>query len=319
MCNITVMINKDFNSILDLIQAFPNQQSCIDHLEQLRWNGNVVSPFDSESEVYSCKGNKYTCKNTGKYFYVITNTFFDNTKIDLQKWFLAIWLVTSHKKRISSVQLAIDLGITQKTAWFVLHRIREMLREKAPKMLGVNKMVETDATYIGGKESNRHLNKKRSQDDKSLTNEGKPYKAKKTIIGIIERNGNVALKYVSGETTENMIEFVKMHVPQDATIYSDEAPAYKQLKRKYNHDNVKHALNIYVEGQVHTNTIENFWSVLKRGIYGVYHQVSEKHISRYLDEYAARFNNRNKTSNERFNQFLDGSESVLAYKTLIRN
>jgi len=115
-----------------------------------------------------------------------------------------------------------------------------------------------------------------------------------------------------------MVEFVKTHVPKDATIYSDEAPAYKQLERTYKHDNIKHSLHIYVEGQVHTNTIEGFWSVLKRGIYGVYHQISNKHTSRYLDEYAARFNNRSLTSNERFNQFLEGSESVLPYKVLVK-
>ncbi|MEO9510918.1 MAG: IS1595 family transposase [Flavobacteriaceae bacterium] len=141
-------------------------------------------------------------------------------------------------------------------------------------------------------------------------------KAMKVIIGIIERNGKVAKARI-GETTNNMVNFVKTRVPQDSTIYLDEAAAYKQLKRTYKHDNVKHALNIYVEGQVHTNTIENFWSVLKRGLYGVYHQVSDKHISRYLDEYAARFNNRSKTSDERFHQFLEGSESVLSYKGLI--
>ena len=245
-------------------------------------------------------------------------TIFENSKISFRIWFAAIWLATEHKKGISSVQLAIDLGITQKTAWFVLHRIREMLRDKAPQMLGESEATEIDATYVGGKEGNKHFPKKRSKDHNLITNEGKVYKPKKAILGIIERNGKVALKYVSGETTSNMVDFVKTHVPQDSTIYSDEAAAYKQLKKTYKHDNVKHSLNIYVEGQVHTNTIENFWSVLKRGLYGVYHQVSDKHISRYLDEYAARFNNRSLTSNERFNQFLEGSESVLPYKALIK-
>ena len=118
------MINNDFNSIIDLLKTFPTEQKCIEHLEQIRWNGFVVSPFDAKSKVYKCKGNKFRCKNTGKYSNVRTNTLFDNTKISLQKWFLAIWLVTSHKKGISSIQLSKDIDVTQKTAWFMLQRIR---------------------------------------------------------------------------------------------------------------------------------------------------------------------------------------------------
>ena len=306
-----------FKSLPQLLDYFKDEATGISYYENVRWGNEPACPHCGCTNPYKTnRGWKCRDKECHKKFTVRVGTIFENSKIPFRIWFAAIWLATEHKKGISSVQLAIDLGITQKTAWFVLHRIREMLRDKAPQMLGENKMVETDATYIGGKEGNKHHSKRRSNEDKNLTNEGKPYKAKKTIIGIIERNGKVALRYVSGETTQNMVDFVKTHVPADSTIYSDEAPAYKQLKRTYKHDNVKHALNIYVEGQVHTNTIENFWSVLKRGLYGVYHQVSDKHISRYLDEYAARFNNRTLTSNERFNQFLEDSESVLSYKTL---
>lgn len=118
------MIDKDFNSLIELFDAFPNEQSCIDHLEYLRWHGNVVSPFDPTSKVYKCKDNKYRCKNTGKYFNVKTNTLFDSSKVELRKWFAAIWLATSHKKGISSAQLARDIDVTQKTAWFMLRRIR---------------------------------------------------------------------------------------------------------------------------------------------------------------------------------------------------
>ena len=143
------MINKDFNSILELISAFPNEQSCIDHLEKLRWNENVVSPFDNTSKVYNCKGNKYKCKNTGKYFNVRTQTIFDNTKMPLQKWFLAIWLVTSHKKGISSLQLGRDLDITQKSAWFMLQRIRKCFGIDNDTQL--SNEVEVDETYVGGK------------------------------------------------------------------------------------------------------------------------------------------------------------------------
>ena len=307
-----------FNSLLQLLDYFKEESTCIDHYEQIRFSDGLACPHCGCTTVgRTQRGFRCSIKGCSKKFTVRTGTIFEQSNIKLKVWFAAIWLATEHKKGISSVQLAIDLGITQKSAWFVLHRIREMLRDKAPQMLGENEATEIDATYIGGKEGNKHFPKKRSRDHNLITNEGKVYTPKKTILGIVERNGKVALKYVSGETTANMVEFVATHVPQDSTIYSDEAAAYKQLKKTYKHDNVKHSLNIYVEGQVHTNTIENFWSVLKRGLYGVYHQVSDKHISRYLDEYAARFNNRGLTSNERFNQFLEGSESVLSYKKLI--
>ncbi len=118
------MINKEFNSIVELIKAFPNEQTCIEHLENLRWNGNVISPFDNSSKVYKVKGNRYKCKNSNKYFNVKTATIFDNSRLPLQKWFLAIWIVTFHKKGISSLQLSRDIDITQKSAWFMLQRIR---------------------------------------------------------------------------------------------------------------------------------------------------------------------------------------------------
>lgn len=307
-----------FKSLPQLLDYFKEEKTCKEYYSKIRWNSEPVCPHCGRVDAYTTKrGFRCRDKECRKDFSVTTGTIFHNSNISLRIWFASIFLATTHKKGISSVQLALDLGITQKTAWFVLHRIREMLKEKAPQMLGEKAPVETDATYIGGKEKNKHFIKRRSQDINFITNEGKEYKPKKTVIGIIERNGKVALKYVSGETTQNMVDFVRTHVPNDATIYSDEAPAYKQLKKYYTHENVKHALNIYVEGSVHTNTIENFWSVLKRGLYGVYHQVSDKHLERYLDEYSARFNTRDLTSQERFEKFLVDSESKLSYKRLV--
>lgn len=151
------MLNEDFSSIFELFESFPDEQNCIDHLEKLRWNGFVVSPFDPTSVVYKCKYNKYRCKNTGKYFNVKTNTLFDNTKVKLRKWFAAIWLVTAHKKSITSAQLARDIDVTQKTAWFMLQRIRNCFGIENTHEL--NNTVEIDETYVGGKNKNRHANK----------------------------------------------------------------------------------------------------------------------------------------------------------------
>ncbi|TYA74441.1 IS1595 family transposase [Seonamhaeicola marinus] len=310
----------DFKSLPQLLDYFKEESTCIEYYEQIRWNGKPVCPHCGCERTY--KTNRgYKCANNEchKKFTVKVGTIFHNSKIPLRIWFAAIFLATTHKKGISSVQLALDLGITQKTAWFVLHRIREMLKDKAPQMLGEKNMVEVDEAYIGGKERNKHISKRRSINDKNLTNEGKPFTPKKTVVGIIERNGNVVLKHVPNAELRYMGAFIAKHVPHGSTIYSDEAPVYNHLKRYYTHDSVKHALNIYVEGSVHTNTIENFWSVLKRGLYGIYHQVSEKHLERYLDEYSARFNTRSLTSQQRFEKFLVDSESVLSYKKLTLN
>lgn len=175
------MINKDFNSILDLINAFPDEETCIKHLEELRWNGYVISPFDRTSTVYNCSNNRYRCKNTSKYFNVKTGTLFDNTKVKLQKWFIAIWLVTSHKKGISSIQLSKDINVTQKTAWLMLQRIRACFGMENNNDL--DNTVEADETYLGGKNKNRHA------DKKIPNSQGRSAKDKTPIVGIVERQG----------------------------------------------------------------------------------------------------------------------------------
>jgi transposase-like protein len=192
-----------------------------------------------------------------------------------------------------------------------------MLKEKAPKMLGENEPVEVDESYVGGKEKNKHFAKKRSLKDRSLNNDGTPYQAKKTIIGIVERNGNVVLKYLPNTTQKGMEEFIQTHVPNGSKIYTDESNYYHKLGKKYDHKAMNHSAQVYVVGDAHSNTIESFWATLKRGIYGIYHQVSDKHIEAYLNEFAARYNNRHNGNEEKFQQFLAQSESRLRYQDLI--
>ncbi|MCB0746789.1 MAG: IS1595 family transposase [Ignavibacteriae bacterium] len=309
----------NFKSLPQLLDYFKDEETCVAYYEEIRWQGNPVCPHcGSENPYKTTRGYKCSNNECYKKFTVKVGTIFENSKIPFRIWFASIFLATNHKKGISSVQLASDLGITQKTAWFVLHRIREMLKDKAPQMLGENNMVETDTAYIGGKENNKHIKKRRSNENLALTNDGKPYVPKKAVIGIIERNGNVVLKYIPREDKKNMRDFIKTHVPKGSTIYSDEAKVFHQLKKYYTHKSVKHALSLYVDGDVHTNTIENFWSLLKRGLYGIYHQVSDKHLERYLDEFSARFNTRSLTTQERFENFLVDSESYLSHKRLTK-
>lgn len=185
----------EFKSLFDLQSAFPDEQSCIDHLENMIWGDVIISPFDATSKVYKCEGNKYRCKNTGKYFNVKTGTLFDNTKIELRKWFMAIWLVTSHKKGISSVQLSKDIGVTQKTAWFMLERIRKCFSSENNNSL--NDVVEVDETYIGGKNKNRHNSKKVKNA------QGRSLKDKSAVVGMVQRQGKVNAHHVPDTKTKH--------------------------------------------------------------------------------------------------------------------
>ncbi|PCJ63935.1 MAG: hypothetical protein COA58_14995 [Bacteroidetes bacterium] len=307
----------NFKSLIQLLDYFKEESTCIEYYENIRWGGEPVCPHcGSEHPYVTNRGYKCRDKDCHKKFTVKVGTIFESSKIPLRTWFAAIYLATTGKKGISSVQLGEQLNLTQKTAWFVLHRIREMLKDKAPRMLGEKNMVEADEAYIGGREKNKHHGKKRSSDNLSVTNDGQPYKNKKAVVGLIERDGKVVLKYVPQTDANNMVAFINNHVPKDGTVYTDESRLYKRLNKTYTHKTVKHALNIYVDGDVHTNTIENFWSVLKRGLYGIYHQVSDKHISRYLDEFSGRYNTRHLSQQDRFERFLIDSESVLKYDVL---
>lgn len=305
----------NFKSLPQLLDYFKDEKTCVAYYEQLRWNGRPVCPFCGTAHLPYKTNRGYKCsdKDCNKKFTVKVGTIFENSKIPFRIWFGAIYLATNHKKGISSLQLASDLGITQKTAWFVLHRIREMLRAEAPAMLGGgNTMVEADETYVGGKTKNKHAKKVLRDAD------GSAIDTKQIVLGVIERDGKVVLKHIKSASVDNMVPFIEKTVQPGTRIVTDEARVYGTLEKKYTHNKVNHTLKVYVNGDAHTNTIENFWSVLKRGIYGIYHNVSDKHLERYLDEFANRFNERHSSNQGRFETFVNQSpDRRLKYKDLI--
>ena len=303
------MINQEFNSIIELMQAFPNEQSCIDHLEALRWNGYVISPFDPLSKVYKCKNNRYRCANTRKYFNVKTGTLFDNTKVPLQKWFLAIWLITCHKKGVSSLQLARDIDVTQKTAWFMLQRIRKCFGIENDNHLDND--VEIDETYIGGKNKNRHSDKKVEQS------QGRSVKDKIPVVGMIERKGKLNARKVDNVQAPSLTKEIIQNVRRTARLHTDECMGYRGVSKLYEHSIVRHGVGQYVDGNIYTNTIEVFWSLLKRGILGIYHSASRKHLQNYVDEFVFRYNTRHYEESERFNLLLSNTEIRTTYKELV--
>ena len=302
----------EFKSIFDLLKAFPTEQSCIDHLEKLQWNGYAVSPFDASSKVYKCAGNKYKCKNTGKYFNVRTGTIFDNTKVPLQKWFMALYVFSSHKKGISSHQLAKDISVTQKTAWFLLHRLRYAFDHPNFKKV-VGDVVEIDECGIGGESANKHSSKKVKNE------QGHTVSTKTTVIGFRQRGGNVIAKAVTDRTKDSLLPVVYNTVEMGSKVMTDEYIGYNDLAISYEHHTVNHSAKQYVNGMAHINGVENFWSHLKRGIDGIYHWVSREHLQSYIDEFTLRFNTRKFGTQARFDMILAGvAGKRLSYDDLIK-
>ena len=284
-------------TLQEAIIYFADFDNCKSFLTALRWpDGKVMCPqCQSEKVTYLEKARlwKCYCKHEKPKFSLKTGTIMEDSPLGIDKWLAAMWLIVNCKNGISSCEIARDLGITQKSAWFLDHRIRAALHSGSFEKL--SGPVEVDETFIGGKARNMHVEKRKRR----ITSTGT--KDKVPVMGILERGGKVRTVVVPNRRKKALQAEVRKHVEAGSALYSDALLSYEGLATEFAHQVVDHAVT-YVDGQVHTNGLENFWSLLKRSISGTYVSVEPYHLFRYLDEQAYRFNNRKENDFDRFKQ-----------------
>lgn len=305
-----------FNSIFELVSFCQDEEACTKYFERRRWGDNPVCPHCG-AEIPYRTNRGFKCRKCHKKFTVKVGTFMENSKLPMRTWFLAIYLTCTSKKGISSTQLSRLANITQKTAWFLLQRIREAMKDHEPVQLGRDNPVEIDEAYIGGKERYKHYSLRKSKDNSKIRNDGQPSVPKKMVLGMVERKGKVIMRYIRDNKHKHVIDLIGRFVPRGSTIYTDKHMFYRKLSKKYCHGSINHQLGVYKKGDICTNAIENIWSTLKRGITGIYHQVSDKHLDRYLAEFVFRFNTRNRSDFEKFEMVISKFEGRLSYSDLI--
>jgi transposase-like protein len=313
--NTNSQLPQEFNSLIEVIEYFTDEKKCLNYLLAQRFDGAIVCPHCGGSKVYCFSdGIRFKCSSCRQQFTAKVGTIFEGSKIPMKKWFTAIYLVTSHKKGISSHQLAKDIKVTQKSAWFMLHRIRFALGQgsfEAP-MGGGGGIIEIDETYVGGKLTNMHTKKKQSAKNN-------PNHNKTIVIGMVERGGDIRTMVIPNTHVDTMQNLIAENIDTDAQLITDSHQSYKGLYQIYDkHKMVKGVDGYTTTGKWHTNNIEGYWSLLKRSIIGIYHYVSPKHLQAYCDESAYRYNTR--TTNEGNRVALTISKANgrrLTYNTLI--
>ena len=270
-------------TLVEAVQTYGDDESAEAWFIQQRWPDGVRCPHcegDRITERENRKPMPYHCRDCRKYFSVRTNTVLQCSNLSLSKWALAYFLFSTNLKGVSSMKLHRDLGIGQKAAWHLAHRIRESWNEQSERFAGP---VEADETYIGGKESNKHEWKKQKA--------GRGTVGKAPVVGIKDRPTNQVITQVVEHTDKPTLQgFVVSHTEDDAQVYTDEASAYQGIPR--HHEAVSHSAGEYVRGMAHTNGMESHWAIFERGIVGTYHHISTKHLQRYSNEFAGRHNHR---------------------------
>jgi len=304
-------MSKSTISTFQLFAMIPDQETARLYLESRLWPNGVTCPTCAgQDRITARKGGYYRCNKCKLDFTVRTGTIFERSHVQLHKWVYAMYLVVTARKGISSMQLAKEIGITQKSAWFVLQRLREACAGKMDKLSGI---IEIDEAFIGGKEGNKHESKKQKG--------GQGGAGKAIVLGLRERGGRTVAMKIDGRDKETLQNAIYENVEIGSTLMTDEHKGYSDLNGVFfKHESVNHMGGEYTRGAVSTNGIESVWALLKRGIYGTWHQVSIKHLDRYVDEVAFRLNAGNvaRHTMERLDDFILGVDGKrLTYARLI--
>jgi transposase len=285
-------------TIRDFDKQFPDDAACLEWLKNYLYpNGIECHKCKKVTNHYRVKSRpSYCCEYCGNHVHPTADTIYHKSPTPLKLWFYAVYLMSSTRCGISAKQLERELGVTYKTAWRMFNKIRTMLTEEG---LQVSGEVEADETYVGGRRKGKR---------------GRGAAGKSIVAGVVEREGKVIAKKVPNVKADTLVPFLTERTLPATKIYTDELPSYNQLGQKgYKHKRIHHAAQVYVDGDVHTNTIDGFWSLIKRGISGVYHSVSHKYLQNYLDEYSFRYNRRN-SEESMFLAFLKQVEKVAREK-----
>lgn len=317
-------MNTEFKSFASMLTALPDDKACREYLELKRWNGMPTCPhcgaIDANHYKLNVKGEfkgMYKCRSCKERFTVTVGTMFEGSPISLRKWFIATYIFSAHKKGVSSHQLARDLDVTQKTAWFMLHRLRLAFAETNNEPLGgEGVIVETDTTYVGGKVGNMSKNKRRDMKAYPWHN---AFDNKTVVSAYIERGGTLRFDVVDRD--ENLPDLLRKHIDNGTFLMTDETRVYNKVadEKCSGHEQVNHGREEYVrEKTIHTNTVEGVFSLFDRMVIGIYHSITPKHMQAYCNEFAFRHNSRKGTDKARFDIALCKTAGVkLPYSLLI--
>lgn len=314
--------------IKELPMACADEKAAVEFLEKQRWGDSAACPCCGSVDVYQMKDSKtgerqknyrWRCRDCKKQYTVRTGTVFEESRIELRHWCFAFWRASTSKKGVSALEIHRQTGVSYKSCLFMLHRIRFAMSDSAPAPIGSDSgVVEVDETYVGGKI--RHPNY--HSDQPKIDGRKVWHSKKQCVLAMVERGGSVKTFPVANVTASNIQSVMKAHIDQSARIATDESHAYNNCGDHFTngHRTVNHSIKEYVRGQVHTNTIEGFFSSVKRGLNGIYHSVSKEHLHRYMSEFEFRYNNRHVEDGERTVLAIKGAEGKrLMYREPMEN